>query len=258
MADTKISDLPTDITTLADGDKFPVADASALTVDTYATAKEIQTFVLAAGSATAASWPVVGSGTLLTTAENGAIEHDTNCFYLTTDPGNRGVVPVMNIGRLTADYTLASVGTEQQLFNFSTNGRLTLETGAYMFECLASISGLSVTSGNGAFDILGVGGATLVDVLYHSVGSDGSTATAGTQTGSTMIQGQSPASQQTAGTLATWNFRNQGTFEVTVAGTIQPAVTLVTAAAGVVRAGSYFACWRIGAAAAATLVGQWD
>lgn len=44
MADTKISDLPTDITTLADGDKFPVADASALTTDTYATALEIKTY----------------------------------------------------------------------------------------------------------------------------------------------------------------------------------------------------------------------
>ena len=46
MADTKISDLPTDIVALADGDKFPVADASALTADTYATALELKTYVL--------------------------------------------------------------------------------------------------------------------------------------------------------------------------------------------------------------------
>jgi hypothetical protein len=165
---------------------------------------------------------------------------------------------VVHICRLTADYTLTSTTSEQKLFNASTNGRLTLETGAYYFECLASISSLSATSGNGAFDILGAGGATLADVLYHSVGVDGNTATAATQTGSTMIQGQSPASQQTAGTGTSWNFRNAGTFEVTAAGTIVPSVTLVTAAAGIVRAGSYFLCYRIGASAAATLVGQWD
>lgn len=46
MADTKISDLPTDITTLADGDKFAVADISALTADTFATALEIKTYTL--------------------------------------------------------------------------------------------------------------------------------------------------------------------------------------------------------------------
>lgn len=264
MADTKISDLPTDIVTLADGDKFPVADASALTADTYATALEIKTYVntapvSAAGSSTAGTWPKQTSGTVQTTPDSGTFpEFDGDCFYGTPDAGNRGVIPCVNIIRLTADYTLTSSTSEQKLFNASTNGRLTLETGAYRFECLASISSLSATSGNGAFDILGAGSATLTDVLYHSVGVDGATATAATQTGSTMIQGQSPASQQTAGTGTTWNFRNSGTFEVTGAGTIVPSVTLVTAAAGIVRAGSYFACWRIGASGAATLVGQWD
>lgn len=263
MADTKISDLPTDITTLADGDKFPVADVSSLSADTYATALEIKTYVnnapvFAAGSASAGTWPKLTAGTVMTTAEDGAIEMDAECIYACTDAGNRGLVPIVHMCRLTANYTLTSSTAEQKLFNASTNGRLTLETGAYRFECLASISSLSATSGNGAFDILGAGSATLADVLYYSVGVDGNTATAATQTGSTMIQGQSPASQQTAGTGTTWNFRNTGTFEITAAGTIVPSVTLVTAAAGVVRAGSYFACWRIGASAAATLVGQWD
>jgi hypothetical protein len=46
MADIKIGDLPTDIVALAAADKFPVADASAITADTYATPVEIQTYVL--------------------------------------------------------------------------------------------------------------------------------------------------------------------------------------------------------------------
>lgn len=186
------------------------------------------------------------------------LERTANVLLTSTDIGNKGYVPVIHICRLSADYTLTSTTAEQKLFNCSTNGRLTLETGAYEFECLASISGLSTTTGNGAFDILGAGGATLADVLYHSIGVDGATATAATQTGSTSIQGQSAVSQQTGGTATTWNFRNKGTFEVTVAGTIVPSVTLVTAAAGAVRAGSYFKCWRVGASGADTLIGQWD
>jgi len=45
MADLKISDLPTDIVALAAGDKFPVADASALTANTYCTAQEVKDYV---------------------------------------------------------------------------------------------------------------------------------------------------------------------------------------------------------------------
>lgn len=44
MADTKISDLPTDIVTLAAGDKFAVADASALAANTFCTMTEIKAF----------------------------------------------------------------------------------------------------------------------------------------------------------------------------------------------------------------------
>ena len=44
MADTKISGM-SDVGTLAKDDKFPIADASALTTDTYATAREIKEYV---------------------------------------------------------------------------------------------------------------------------------------------------------------------------------------------------------------------
>ena len=63
MADTKISDLPTDIVTLADGDKFAVADASATSADTFATALEIKTYVGA---------PVKASGAELDTGTDDA------------------------------------------------------------------------------------------------------------------------------------------------------------------------------------------
>lgn len=263
MADTKISDLPTDITTLADGDKFPVADASALTTDTYATALEIKTYAntapnFAAGSATAGSWPQIVSGTVQTTPDAGTFpEYDGNAFYATSDAGNRGYLPVRNLIRQDTSRTLTSTTTEQQLFNGSTNGRLTLETGLYFFRCQYYISGLSATSGNLAFDILGAGSATVGTVLYHVVGVDGNSNTAATQTGSTSTNAQSSASAVTAGTGTATAQHITGTFEVTSAGTIQPAVTLVTAAAGTVAAGSYFFCERAGNTAV-SFIGQWD
>lgn len=200
----------------------------------------------------------VPSGTVETASEAGdVLEFDGNAFYGSSDAGNRGVISLDNVIRLDAAYVLTSSTAEQKLFNASTNGRVTLETGTYFFECVFSISAMSATSGNAAFDILGAGGATLGTVLYHVTGVDGNTATAGTQTGSTMIQGQTPASMVTAGTGTTLNASLRGTFEVTVAGTIVPSVTLVTAAAGSVAAGSYFRVRRVGSTTLTT-VGQWD
>lgn len=199
----------------------------------------------------------LAAGTLKTTPAEGDIEMNGDAAYITTDAGNRGVIPAVNLIIQSSSYNLTSTTSEQKLFNATTNGALTLETGTYFFEGLFSISGLSATSGNGAFDILGAGTSTLGTVLYHSVGVDGNTATAATQTGSTMIQAQSPASMQTAGTATTWNASLRGTFRVTVAGTIIPSVSLVTAAAGTVAAGSYFRVWRVGSTSL-TSVGEWN
>lgn len=160
--------------------------------------------------------------------------------------------------RQDASRTLTSTTTEQQLFNGSTNGRLTLPTGVYEFSCQFYISGLSATSGNLAFDIVGAGGATVGTVLYHVVGIDGNSNTAATQTGSTSTNAQSSASAVTAGTGTATGMHIRGTFEVTAAGTIQPAVTLVTASAGTVAAGSYFYCQRLAASTSATAIGLWD
>lgn len=262
MSDTKISDLPTDITTLAGGDKFPVADASALTANTYATADEIKTFantapVFAAGSASANTWPKFTSGTLLTTPEDGAIEMDGDCFYGTTDAGNRGVIPVEYIIRADATRTLPNDTNENAIFNSPTNGRITLETGVYLFEGLISVNTMSATSGNALLDILGAGTATCAAWLYHVVGADGNINTAGTQTGSTTNTQQSAASILTAGTGTSMHMRIRGTFEVTGAGTLIPSIDLVTAAAAVVAIGSYLVFRRVGSTSMVS-VGQWD
>lgn len=264
MADVKISAL-TNIASgaLASGDKFPVADASDLSASYHATAGNIKTFVntapvFAAGSASANSWPVFTSGTLLTTAEDGAIELDADCFYGCTDAGNRGYIPVRHFIRCDSTFGLTSTGSEQKLFGSPSNGRITLETGCYLFEAMVYITGLSGTSGNGAIDPLGAGTATCGSWLYHTHGIDNSTLTnAGNRTGTFTVTQQTAASALTAGTGTGMAFEIRGTFEVTGAGTMIPSITLVTAAAGTVAIGSYFMFERIGSTSVVS-VGQWD
>lgn len=144
---------------VASGDKIPLLDVSDTTHGAGGTAKTItaselkNNYVHAAGSASAGSWPVFGSGTVLTTAEDGAIEQDADAFYLTTDAGNRGAVSVEHIIRADATRTFTSNTSQQAIFNSPTNGRLTLETGAYTFETLISMDTMSATSGNGKFSL---------------------------------------------------------------------------------------------------------
>jgi hypothetical protein len=261
MADTKISALPTNVGTLDDGDKFAVADASDLSADAFCTAAQIKTYVntapvWAAGSATAGSWPKQTSGTLLTTPEAGAREFNGS-FYATPNASNRGVERVEHYVRLTADYTLTSQTAAQKLFNATTNGALSLPTGLYFFDVLLSISGMSATSGNAQFQLVGGGNAVVDQVLYHAVGIDGATNTAATQTGSTSNASTSPASIVTAGTGTAMQVSIRGTFRVTTAGTIIPSIALVTAAAAVVATGSYFRCWRAGGTSD-NVLGNWS
>jgi hypothetical protein len=262
MADTVISAL-TAASAALDTDRIPIQISPfGSTDDRYLTPAQIKTFVntapvYAAGSASAGTWPKLTAGTLLTTAEVGALELDANCLYGCSDAGNRGVIPLYHYCRLASTYTLTSQIAAQKLFNASANGRLTLETGTYMFQSQFSISGLSATTGNGQFGLLGAGSATLGSILYHVVGIDGASGTAATQTGCTAVGATTPASMVTGGTNAVLNATLMGTFAVTVAGTIVPSIALVTAAAGVVAIGSYFLCYRIGSTSSAS-VGQWD
>lgn len=160
--------------------------------------------------------------------------------------------------RLDADYTLTSQTAAQKIFNAPTNGRLTLETGIYAIEGLIHVNTMSATSGNAQFGLLGGGTATLATQLFHVVGVDGNAGTAATQTGSTAVGGNtSPASACTAGTGAAMTLNIRGTFKCTAAGTIIPSIGLVTAAAAVVKAGSYLSLTRLGSTSF-TLSGRWD
>lgn len=261
MADTKISDL-TAASTLTGTEEFPLSDGT--TTTKAATAQQIKDFVetapiFAAGSTTAGSWPVLGHGTQkLTTPEHGALEHTTFGLYFTPEPGNRGVVVVKHLIYQNANYTLSNVGTEQKIFNQSTNGALNLATGTYRFTCMLYITGMSTTTGNAAFDIDGAGTAVIGTTLYQAFGIDSNTPTStGTQGGSWAITPQTGTNMVSGGTGTAMAATIHGVFEVTTAGTIIPSITLTTAAAAVVNAGSFFECYSIGDTSVG-FIGDWS
>lgn len=150
-------------------------------------------------------------------------------------------------GVLEADYTLTSTTNAQKLFNWSTNGALTLAAGRYSFACLLHIDTMSATSNNARFGVVGGGTATVSGVLYQVSGVDSSTPTATvTLTGSTSATADSNGNMVSAATGTGLSARIAGGFTVTEAGTIVPSIQLANAAAAVVKAGSYFECARIG------------
>lgn len=268
MASTKITGL-TELTTgnLVDGDVAVVVDVSDTTMNASGTDKKLlasslKTYtntapVFAAGTASANTWPKLTAGTVLTTPEAGALELDSNCLYGTTDAGNRGYIPIRHFIRCNAARTLPNDSNLNKIFESPTNGRLTLETGTYLFELQCGITAMSATSGNAAIDILGAGTATVNDWLYSCIGKDGTLISVNAVLGVMPVIKSTPASMFTAGTGAEMWFIARGSFTVTVAGTIIPSIDQVTGAAASVAIGSYFTCERIGDTSVAS-VGQWD
>ena len=154
--------------------------------------------------------------------------------------------------------TLTSSIAAQQLFNASTNGRITLDVGTYEFDMIVALTSMSATSGNATFDLGGT--ATLAALLWYGMGRDAAAdAATGTYAGSysadaTLVT----APLVTAATTTAAFFKIEGTFEVTAAGTVIPRILLQTAAAAVVSIGSYIKVSKISGATNTTKIGLWD
>ena len=161
-------------------------------------------------------------------------------------------------GVLQANYTLTSATTAQKLFNWSTNGALSLAAGTYRFSCSLLMTSLSTTSGSAKFDVKGAGTAIFGKMSMQDFGSRGTVAVGGVTalSGTASDVPASGAVLATAGASAALRASIHGTFEVTTAGTIIPSIALDVAAAAVVNAGSYFECIYLGPAAA--LGGSWS
>lgn len=258
MADAKVSAL-TAVVTPAGTDEIPVNQAGTSKKLTLA---QVETYVLTspvfpAGSASAGSWPLLTAGTLLTTAEAGAIELDANCLYATTDAGNRGYVPIKHYIRADSARAFTSNTSSQALFTSPANGRITLETGLYRVQAVLHFTGMSATSGNLLINLLGAGTATVGTWMWMILGVDAAQATGTVAGGSSIVTSTSPAQPVPAQTGSTLTIEIQGSFEVTAAGTLIPAMTLTTASAASLAAGSFLMLERMGSVTAVSL-GQWD
>jgi hypothetical protein len=238
------------------GDGTLEGDAN-LTFDTSTDLLSTGAVALAAGTATLAPIKLV-AGTNLTTAEDGAIEMDADCFYGCTDAGNRGIIPIEHFIRSNATRTFTSNTNQQAIWTDPAAGALTLETGAYMFEGLIAITSMSATSGNGKFSLIGAGTATLAAILWQAYGQDVAAEAAASAVGGSwhVIATQTAVNISTAAIGTALCFFVKGTFEVSVAGTIIPSFAQTTAAAAIVSMGSYFKCNRIGSTSVVS-VGQW-
>ena len=161
-------------------------------------------------------------------------------------------------GVLQANYTLTSVTMAQKLFNWSTNGALSLAAGTYRFSCSLLLTSMSTTSGSAKFDLKGAGSAVFGKMSMQDFGSRGTVAVGGT-TATSGTASDVPASGGALASVATsaaLRASIHGTFEITTAGTLIPSIALDVAAAAVVNAGSYFECIYLGPAAA--LGGSWS
>lgn len=156
---------------------------------------------------------------------------------------------------LLAANTLTSATGLQPMFDRNTGaspgaggggGALAVPTGIYRFECMGSVSSMSATSGNAAFNLLGNGTAGLSIPVYQSMGIDNAANALGNWQNVLVTQAATPASLCNAGTNTTLQLVERGMFRVTTPGTIIPSLSLVTAAAAVVAAGSWFSCRRLG------------
>lgn len=193
--------------------------------------------------------------TLLTTPSAGCLEADADVLYYSNEDFSRGVCISEYVTRINSAFTLNATTTEQPMFPTGQQ-TLSLTTGVYYYECVGALSSMSGSSGNAAFDLVGAGSALLAQTLNVLDGMDAASNTANANSGSFNTAAQTPASMIVAAVGTEMGFRIHGTFAVTASGTINPSLTLVTAAAAVVAAGSYFRCHPEGALNA-TCTGPW-
>lgn len=157
--------------------------------------------------------------------------------------------------RQDAGRTLTSTTVAQALFEAAWD-TLTLPLGTYRLEAYIWLQGMSATSGNFSFGVLGAGTAVVSTVKYHACGIDAtSPQNVAAQSGLFSNVSASAASIAVAATGTEAATHIMGMFEVTTAGTIIPSVELVTAAAATVALGTYFLAERISTSVALTSIG---
>jgi hypothetical protein len=158
--------------------------------------------------------------------------------------------PLEHTSRLNADYTLTSTISAQVLLVAGQN-TFTLPLGVYEVNLFICIDTMSGTSGNASFSLLGAGSATVSNPLWLNFGNDLAGSAGGGAAGGCWQANvaNGGANAITAATNTGMSMLGSGTIDVTGAGTLIPSITLVTAAAAVVRRGSFIRFRLIGPSA---------
>ena len=261
MADTKISDL-TAASALTGTEEIPLSDGTATTK--AATATQIKTFVttapaFAAGSASAGTWPKLTSGTVMTTAEAGALEYDGKVFYATPDAGDRGVLPAFFIRAVNAAATGNDSATAQGWF--PTNGAVAVAgSTAYWFEGALNVSRAAGTTSHTTGVSMDGGTCTFNQIGYWIQAKEGDAATI-SDGDQRYIGVATDTNFKAASTSATENFCLQvwGIAWINAAGTFKPMFKYSAAPGGApsINLGSYFMLTPIGSTGGIT-VGTWS
>lgn len=215
------------------------------------------TLNLAAGTTLIAPLDIPTATSLMTTAAAGAVEFDGVAPYFSVANSTRGALVAEQWVVLTGTNTLTSQTAVQPIFDGGggpTNGAVTLPIGTYQFECQFALTGMSSTSGSFGF---GLAGAATKTFTYQATSSKTGTSLATAMVTNQVFGNAANTALQTAtvGTVGTAIIN--GIIRVTVAGTVIPQVSLTTASAAIVQAGSYFRVSPIGNATVAQL-GNWS
>ena len=158
----------------------------------------------------------------------------------------------------TNDYTLTNTGSQQKAFNEIANGTLTLAAGTYEFDSFLYLTNMATSlSNNLTFNVLGAGTAVTDRWGHHSTGLDNnSPLTTLARGGSASVTSATQTNIVNGATGSGLVAITQGMFRVSTGGTIIPSVTLQTAAAAVVKAGSWFRVRLVGLSTE-SYVGAW-
>lgn len=233
------------------------ATIDAVTTDVTAASEDFDLVfkTMAAGAAAAERVRIASLGQIGLSGENYGIQGDV----LTS--GGPSAAPSWGNAEYTqsldANRTLTSTASAQAIFNAATD-TLTLPVGTYEYELVMYITGMSGTSGNCAFNILGAGTATIASALSQAFGFDQTninTNANATMTGWTGTT--SPLNMVSATTSTSVLVFVNGTFRVSVTGTIVPSVALTTAAAATMNINTHMHVRRIYSSATGVSFGPW-
>lgn len=196
----------------------------------------------------------------------GGMDIDVTCTSISTAAGtwvfevtgSQGIIPSEQYIINNANRTLTSQTGAQKIFGTPTNGALTVNPlSTYFFECVIYLTGMSPTTGNAGFNLIGAGSATVTTASYFVHGLDSTTQTTGLALGGSFVATTaSTAVMVTTGTGTALHAFIKGTFKTNAGGTIIPSISQTTAAAAVVNPGTYFRCWKVGDAAT-NFAGAW-